>query len=724
MTPAPVSPSIPDDLAGLPYPRLAARTQSLRLGVPRAVTVSPDGQRVVFVRSSGPADPVNQLLVLDVETGTERVIVDPTALLSGGEDLPPEERARRERMRETTAGVTSFATDRDVTTATFTLSGQLYVVSLMDGTHARALAMPGPVIDPRLSPDGTHVATVISGGVHVIRVSDAAMTALATPEHEHITYGLADFIAAEELERFRGHWWSPDSTAVLIERVDVSPVPQWWISDPAKPGQEPTGHRYPAAGTTNAELGLVIAHLDGTCTEVQWDRERFEYLVTVGWQSGQEPLITVMTRDQRHQQVLSIDVATGQTRVLHERTDTAWVEWIPGLPRWMGSDLLVHHDDPRADTRRIARIRGPEEVALTPAGLQIGALIDVDEATETLMVQATDDATRAGVYRVTSGTAARVDTLTHAWQMGTASGALETSTLVVMASDVDQWRADWIVMRGDREVARIASLAATPDLASPPVRPRVHLHAVGDRKLNVAVVLPEDHAPGTRLPVLMNPYGGPHHREVIRVGHVYSEDQFLANQGFAVVIVDGRGTPMRGPAWDRAIHHDLLAPVLEDQIDGLREAARLHPDLDLTRVAMRGWSFGGYLAAAAVLLRPDVFHVGIAGAPVTDWRLYDTGYTERYLGHPATSPEAYERADLTCLAGNLQRPLMLIHGLADDNVVAAHTLSLSGALLAAGKPHTVLPLSGVTHMTPQEIVTENLLRIQVDYLREHLCARV
>lgn len=720
MTSAPVSPSVPDDLAGLPYPRLAARTQSLRLGVPRAVAVSPDGERVVFVRSAGPTDRVNRLLVVDVSTGMERVVVDPTALLSGDEDLPPEERARRERMRETTAGVTAFATDRAVTMATFALSGQLFVVSLLDGAPARALATPGAVIDPRMSPDGMHVAAVISGGLHLIRVADGTVTPLATPDHDDITYGLADFIAAEELERFRGHWWSPDSDAVLVERVDVSAVPHWWISDPATPHQEPTAHRYPAAGTTNATVGLVIARLDGSQTEVQWNRERFEYLVTVGWQAGHEPLLTVMTRDQRHQQVLAVDVVSGQTRVLHEQTDTAWVEWITGLPRWMGTDLLVHHDDPDDDTRRIVSVRDGRSSPLTPMGLQIGALLEADDATGTLLVQATDDATRAGVYRVTFGTATRVGSLTYGWQIGTASGALANDTLVIMGSDLGQWRADWIVMREDREVARICSHAATPDLASPPVRPQVQIHQVGERALTMAVVFPENHVAGTRLPVLMNPYGGPHHREVIRVGHVFSEDQFLANQGFAVVIVDGRGTPMRGPAWDRAIHLDLLTPVLEDQVDGLREAGRLYPDLDLSRVAIRGWSFGGYLSAAAVLLRPDVFHVAIAGAPVTDWRLYDTGYTERYLGHPDTSPEAYAHTDLTALAHRLERPLMLIHGLADDNVVAAHTLSLSSALLAAGKPHTVLPLSGVTHMTPQEIVTENLLRIQVEYLKEHL----
>ena len=186
-----------------------------------------------------------------------------------------------------------------------------------------------------------------------------------------------------------------------------------------------------------------------------------------------------------------------------------------------------------------------------------------------------------------------------------------------------------------------------------------------------------------------------------------------------MVVADGRGTPGRGPGWERAVAGDLAGPVLQDQLDALREAAARFADLDTDRVAIRGWSFGGYLAALAVLRRPDVFGAAIAGAPVTDWRLYDTHYTERYLGFPGTDPQAYDRSSLITLAERAgePRPLMLIHGLADDNVVVAHTLRLSGALLAAGYPHSVLPLSGITHMASQETVAENLLLLQLDFLR-------
>jgi dipeptidyl-peptidase-4 len=271
------------------------------------------------------------------------------------------------------------------------------------------------------------------------------------------------------------------------------------------------------------------------------------------------------------------------------------------------------------------------------------------------------------------------------------------------------------VLRLGTVIGEIASSAATP-----PVTPAPVLLSAGAREIRTALLLPTRHRPGTPLPVLMDPYGGPHAQRVTAARNAFNEAQWWADQGFAVVVADGRGTPGRGSAFERAVAGDLAAPVLEDQVDALHAAAASCPDLDLTRVGIRGWSFGGYLAALAVLRRPDVFHAAVAGAPVTDWRLYDTHYTERYLGHPDTAPEAYARTSLIDEAPALTRPLLLVHGLADDNVVAAHTLQLSSALLAAGRPHQVLPLSGVTHMTPQEVVAENLLLFQLDFLRTAL----
>jgi dipeptidyl-peptidase-4 len=228
--------------------------------------------------------------------------------------------------------------------------------------------------------------------------------------------------------------------------------------------------------------------------------------------------------------------------------------------------------------------------------------------------------------------------------------------------------------------------------------------------------------PGSPLPVLLDPYGGPHFLRVQNAQRLWLEPQWLADQGFAVVVADGRGTPGRGRAWARAVKGDLAAPGLEDQVTVLGEVAARHPELDLSRVAIRGWSFGGYLAALAVLRRPDVFHAAVAGAPVTEWRLYDTFYTERYLGSDPDDSDrlAYDGSSLLNDAATLRRPLLLIHGFADDNVLTAHTLQLSQRLTESGRLHAVLPLTGITHMTPQEAVAENLLTLQVEFLKQAL----
>ncbi len=255
--------------------------------------------------------------------------------------------------------------------------------------------------------------------------------------------------------------------------------------------------------------------------------------------------------------------------------------------------------------------------------------------------------------------------------------------------------------------------------AASPVRLRRPTHVrIGD--VRYALMLPEEPPIGA-LPVLLQPYGGPHSQLDIEAGPAYAAATWWADQGYAVVIADGRGSPGVSCSSERAIAGDLAGPPLADQLRALDDVEERFPGLtDPERVGIMGWSFGGFLSALAVLARPDRFHAGIAGAPVTDWRLYDTGYTERYLGDPRRDANPYLASGLLHRAEDLQRPLLLIHGLADDNVVAAHTLQFSAALVAAGRPHEVLPLSGVTHMTPQAVVTANLTRLQAAFMARHL----
>jgi dipeptidyl-peptidase-4 len=263
-------------------------------------------------------------------------------------------------------------------------------------------------------------------------------------------------------------------------------------------------------------------------------------------------------------------------------------------------------------------------------------------------------------------------------------------------------------------VAELESAAVEPAVGPPPEYRRV-----GEGEgIWAWVVRPRAARPGQRLPVLVDVYGGPHAQQVTRTPKLLQ--QWMADQGYLVVAFDGRGTPRRGRAWERALLGDLGGPNLEDQVTALRALAREVPELDLSRVGITGWSFGGYLAALAVMRHPEVFKAAVAGAPVVDWRDYDTFYTERYLKDPREQAAAYGRSSLLTWAGFLDRPLLVLHGTADDNVYFFHSLKLSDALFRAGRPHELLPLSGLTHMVPDPLVTERLWERVMRHFHEHL----
>lgn len=700
------------DLRALP--RQLARTHHFSTGAPNAFTLSRNGRTVFFLRSKAGDDPVTCLWAQDCETGEERLLADPRVLLAGAtEQVSAEEQTRRERTRQLGAGIVSYAADDAGELLAFALSGQLWAVSAGDG-GVRMLGAAEPVMDPRPDPTGTRIGYVSGGALRVVEADGTGDRAVATPEHQDVSYGLAEHVASESMQRYRGYWWAPDGSALLIARADNSQVQRWYISDPADPAKPPRAMAYPSVGTANAVVSLWIAGL-AAATEhpalmaVDWDNRAMEYLTEAGWdETG--PYAAVERRDQQLLQILGIDAATGQTSVLAEQRDEAWITLVRGLPARTASGLLVSSTD-SADTRRLT-VGGHQA---TPPGLQLDAVASVHG--ERVLFTASDEPTEL-----------------HLWSYDTDNGLVKLSEEVGVHVGVQ--RADTTVLvsgapdrPGQTVTVRMAGLAdgrPRQQIASRAERPvldvRMELMSLGPSELRAALFLPSWYSAGDGpLPVLLDPYAGPAAAKVLAEQYWFDYvSQWFAEQGFAVLVIDGRGTPGRGPAWERAIYLDIAAPVLADQVTGLQAAASRSGALDLGKVAIRGWSFSGFLAALAVLRRPDVFHAGIAGAPVTDQRLYDTHWRERHLGHPDQHPDAYDRCSPLLEAASLRRPLLLVHGLGDDNVFAAHTLRLSAALLAAGRPHEVLPLPGATHLVSEQAVTENLLLHQLDFLQRAL----
>ncbi|MCI1241921.1 MAG: S9 family peptidase [Bifidobacterium subtile] len=933
------------------FPRLKARTLRFTCGAPRSAKAIGDGARALFLRSDGPEDLVTALWMSAIGSDGshhELLLADPRELLADaeGEDVPPEELARRERAREGGRGIVSYSADAVGNRVVFTIDGRLFLTEIdPDGQNARTRQLGAgdlteehpkyaPVLNPRISPDGQHV--LYTTGKHLVIIDiadwddadeaddvgdadkmyaadrggaagaagnldvdggrggaeesagaaefsaagesdDAAHAAdadadasddagaadyaanMAAISHAHAAYshvhrcgeeededalstgdhvaalwgvgddeeddtwriGLAEFVAGEEMDRYDGFWWSPDSDGIIFETFDSAPEPVWHISDPADPEIPATPRRYPRALTRNADVYLTLAGLsfDGrghSCgldaRRIAWDRKAYEYVAAVHWTAGQRPLLLVQNRRQNRDQVLAVE-PTGMTSVLEEHANEQWLDLIPGTPAYTPDGrLLCASNDMAADTNRLT-IDG---VAFTPAGWQVREVLDVRDENVLAVVQRTpelDELHAVHELAAEGASAGSVGMLDSAGSDGSAAslGSVNSAVSPVLSgsadSDVslagpaDAWRESLaehdarsfdviafdydgratpftgepgvytasragrgLVVTGrsihgphatmthivtetaangtdalDGKTAATLSAATQATAktvgkapaasavksfraaienhaATPGFTPNTAFVQLGEHRLFTAITRPSAESPyahADKLPVLLKPYGGPGFQQVAFSESYYWESQWWADQGFLVVTSDGRGTTGRGPRWDREIFENMKEISLADQIETVQALADVEPQADLDKVAMIGWSYGGYLSALAVLDAPDVVHAACAGAPPTDWTLYDTHYTERYLG---LDPAVYERNSIIADAPKLRRPLMLIHGFADDNVTIAHSLRLSQALMAAGRPHTYLPLTGITHMTNDETVAENLLTLQRDFL--------
>lgn len=716
VAPSPVPPAaVPSFLREL------AETRGYRAGHPSRATVVPDGEEVIFLRS-GPRSGVMSLLATDVATGKTRELLTAEALLASEPgELSDAEKARLERQRITSRGITHYEMARDGKTLLASLAGRLYAVDRRTG-GTRRLTVPQGALDPRLSPDGKLVSFVSGGELHLLDLASGKTRALTTGATEWKTHGLAEFVAQEEMDRAEGTWWSPDSRSLAFEEADDTDVEKLSIQDPARPERRPVQFAYPRAGRQNTRVRLGLVGVEGgPPVWVDWDREHYPYLARVRWQEGAPLLLVVQNRSQTEAAVLRADTATGETATLLVEKDPAWLNLNDAALRWMpdGSGFLWFTERNGGAELELRAPDGTRVADVSPRASGFVGMAGVSDDGQVWFLGTGGDPTRDRLFRVRPGHApAEVDL-----------GGDPPASLVVKVADGGRSLLVTSVRPGEgprtalhgpdgKERVRLPSVALEP-----PFRARPEVRQVGKRGLWTSLVRPRDFRPGTKYPVIVQVYGGPTQFRALGLRSDSPRTQWMADQGFLVVKVVNRGETARlGREFERAVKGDLAGPALADQAEGLAELAALVPEIDLGRVGISGWSFGGYLAALAALRRPDLYRAALAGAPVVDWRDYDTYYTERYLGLPGEAPEAYDRSSLTRSAGKDHAPLLLVHGTADDNVYLLHSLKLADALFRAGAPATFVPLANVTHLAADPSTAERLAEMEVRFFREILGA--
>jgi dipeptidyl-peptidase-4 len=690
-----------------------AETRGFMLGRPTRAKPTPDGKAVLFLRAQ-PRVARLRLYEFDVAAGRARELLTPEDLLHSAEEhLSPEERARRERQRVSVGGFTDFQLSEDGTHVLVGLSGKLYLVRRADRKVTELNAGPG-ALDPKFAPDGRAVSYVRDHDVYLYDLAQGAERRVTTGGSDKRPHGLAEFIAQEEMHRFSGYWWATDAKSLVYQETDADGVEVWYVSDPMRPEQPPQPMPYPRPGRANVAVRLgVIPAAGGETTWIDWDAKKYPYLARVHW-SKQGPLtILVQTREQDEVALLRVDPKTGKTTTLLTERDAAWVNLPDEVPRWLpdGGGFLwagASRLELRDAAGQLVRVVVPPE-----AGFQ--GLADLGPKAGLVVYRASADPTESHLWRV-AVRGGEPERLTKEPGVHGATFSRDHSVYVRTATLAGA------MPRATVHKADGTPLGELPSVAEePPFTPNAEVLKVGEGTgYYAAVVRPRRFKQGTKYPVVLHVYGGPTHQMVQASMGTRLIDQWLADQGFVVVAVDNRGTAGRGRAWEKGVYKKFGSVPLADQVDGLKALGAKFPEMDLGRVGVYGWSFGGYLAALAVLREPDVFKAAVAGAPVVDWLDYDTHYTERYLGLPDRNAEAYREASLLTYAKDLRRPLLLIHGTADDNVYFRHTLKLTNALFREGKDFDLLPLPGLTHMVPDPVVMQRMYGKVAGYFKRHL----
>ncbi len=701
-----------DDMAILEIERLFA-APDLNGPSPRGVKISPDSSRVTFLRGKE-TDPLQMdLWEYNLADREMRLLVDSTALVAGDEALSEEELARRERLRIAgQRGIVSYQFAPDGNRLLFPLNGDLFLYDLESRKTRQLTDTEAGETDPKFSSTGRYVSFVRDQDLYAIDLDSFDELRLTHDGGGLIRNGMAEFIAQEEMDRYTGYWWAPDDSAVAFIRADESPVQVAERFEIYAEDFKVYEQRYPATGTPNVLVQLGVVAPDGS--GLRWmdvGEESDIYLPRVDWFPDSQFLaVQRQSRDQQTLELLKTNSRSGESRVLLTETSDTWINlhnelsFLESQPRFIwssersGHAHLYLYDN---DGQLLRQLTSGDWDVVDGARAR-SALLHTDETGNRVFVTGTlDNPMERNVYEVSLSGDAEPRRISRDAGWHAADFADNGEFYVDSFNSVDTppqlslHRADGSRIDFIEENRLDESHPYHPYVATRPSTEFGTLQAEDGQALYYRMLKPAGFDASKRYPVILYVYGGPMGQSVTNQwGAGFLE--ILARDGFIVFTVDNRGTGFRGTAFDAPIYHRMGDVEVRDQIVGIDYLNSLD-FVDAERIGVWGWSYGGYMTLMSMFTEPDVFAAGVSGAPVTDWTLYDTHYTERYLGTPQGNPDGYEASGVFPYAKNLVAPLLLIHGMADDNVLFTNSTKLMKALQDDGRPFDVMTYPGSKH---------------------------